>query len=376
MTAKPINRKSDKPVSVQGYDGLLSGMVSLIKEARRVSARTVNAIITATYWEMGRRIVENEQSGRRRAGYGEALLKKLSADLTSKFGRGFSRQNLQQMRQFYRAYPPTEICQTVSGKSGKRQTPSGKFTLDALQDRFSLPWSAYVRLLSLKGKQARAFYEEEALHGGWSVRQLDRQINSQFYERTALSKNKAAMLKKGVKARPGEAVTPEEQIKDPYVLEFLDLKDEYSESDLEEALILHLEHFLLELGGDFTFVGRQKRLRIGDEWYRVDLIFFHRRLRCLVIIDLKRGKFTHADAGQMHMYLNYACEHWTHPNENPPVGLILCALKNSALAKYALHGLPNKVLAAEYKTVLPDEKLIADELRRTRKLLEARGKRP
>ena len=376
MTAKPINRKSDKPVSVQGYDGLLSGMVSLIKEARRVSARTVNAIITATYWEMGRRIVENEQSGRRRAGYGEALLKKLSADLTSKFGRGFSRQNLQQMRQFYRAYPPTEICQTVSGKSGKRQTPSGKFTLDALQDRFSLPWSAYVRLLSLKGKQARAFYEEEALRGGWSVRQLDRQINSQFYERTALSKNKAAMLKKGVKARPGDAVTPEEQIKDPYVLEFLDLKDEYSESDLEEALILHLEHFLLELGGDFTFVGRQKRLRIGDEWYRVDLIFFHRRLRCLVIIDLKRGKFTHADAGQMHMYLNYACEHWTHPDENPPVGLILCALKNSALAKYALHGLPNKVLAAEYKTVLPDEKLIADELRRTRKLLEARGKRP
>ena len=376
MTAKPINRKSDKPVSVQGYDGLLSGMVSLIKEARRVSARTVNAIITATYWEMGRRIVENEQSGRRRAGYGEALLKKLSADLTSKFGRGFSRQNLQQMRQFYRAYPPTEICQTVSGKSGKRQTPSGKFTLDALQDRFSLPWSAYVRLLSLKGKQARAFYEEEALRGGWSVRQLDRQINSQFYERTALSKNKAAMLKKGVKARPGDAVTPEEQIKDPYVLEFLDLKDEYSESDLEEALILHLEHFLLELGGDFTFVGRQKCLRIGDEWYRVDLIFFHRRLRCLVIIDLKRGKFTHADAGQMHMYLNYACEHWTHPDENPPVGLILCALKNSALAKYALHGLPNKVLAAEYKTVLPDEKLIAEELRRTRELLEARGKRP
>ena len=376
MTAKPIKRKSDKPVSVPGYDGLLSGVVSLIEEARRVSAQTINAIITVTYWEMGRRIVENEQSGRRRAGYGEALLKKLSADLTSKFGRGFSRQNLQQMRQFYRAYPTAEICQTVSGKSGKRQTPSGKFTLDALQDRFSLPWSAYVRLLSLKSKQARAFYEEEALRGGWSVRQLDRQIESQFYERTALSKNKAAMLTRGAKQKPQDAVTPEEQIKDPYVLEFLSLKDEYSESDLEEALILHLEHFLLELGGDFTFVGRQKRLRIGDEWYRVDLIFFHRRLRCLVIIDLKRGKFTHADAGQMHMYLNYACEHWTHPDENPPVGLILCALKNSALAKYALHGLPNKVLAAEYKTVLPDEKLIAEELRRTRKLLEARGKRP
>jgi predicted nuclease of restriction endonuclease-like (RecB) superfamily len=370
MAAKPTKKKSEKPVRVQGYDSLLSGMVSLIEEARRFSARTVNAIITATYWEMGRRIIENEQSGDRRAGYGQALLKKLSADLTRKFGRGFSRQNLQEMRRFYRAYPPAEICQTVSGKSGKRQRPSGKLTLGALQDRFSLSWSAYVRLLSLKSKQARSFYEEEALRGGWSVRQLDRQINSQFYERTALSKNKAAMLRKGDKARPGDAVTPEEQVKDPYVLEFLDLKDEYSESDLEEALILHLEHFLLELGGDFTFVGRQRRLRIGDEWYRVDLVFFHRRLRCLVVIDLKRGRFTHADAGQMHMYLNYAREHWTHPGENPPVGLILCAMKNSALAKYALEGLPNKVLAAEYKTVLPDEKLIAQELEKTRKLLE------
>ena len=373
MTAKPIKRKSDKPVSIQGYDGLLSGMVFLIEEARRVSARTVNAIITATYWEMGRRIVENEQSGRRRAGYGEAILKKLSADLTSKFGRGFSRQNLQQMRQFYRAYPPTEICQTVSGKSGKRQTPSGKFTLDILQDRFSLPWSAYVRLLSLKSKQARAFYEEEALRGGWSVRQLNRQIESQFYERTALSKNKAAMLTRGAKPKPQDAVTPEEQIKDPYVLEFLSLKDEYSESELEEALILHLEHFLLELGGDFTFVGRQKRLRMDDEWYRVDLVFFHRRLRCLVVIDLKIGKLTHADAGQMLMYLNYASEHWTHPDENPPVGLILCTRKGSAMAKYALEGLPNKVLASEYRTVLPDEKLIAEELKKTRKLLEGRG---
>jgi predicted nuclease of restriction endonuclease-like (RecB) superfamily len=245
-------------------------------------------------------------------------------------------------------------------------------TVQAISERFPLPWSAYVRLLSLKSKQARAFYEEEALRGGWSVRQLNRQIESQFYERTALSKNKAAMLTRGAKPKPQDAVTPEEQIKDPYVLEFLSLKDEYSESELEEALILHLEHFLLELGGDFTFVGRQKRLRIGDEWYRVDLIFFHRRLRCLVVIDLKRGKFTHADAGQMHMYLNYAREHWTHPDENPPVGLILCAMKNSDLAKYALQGLPNKVLAAEYKTVLPDEKLIAEELKRTRKLLEKR----
>jgi len=279
----------------------------------------------------------------------------------------------------FQTFRASKISETSSRKLSKKksetvyrksQTPSAELTVQATSERFPFPWSAYVRLLSVGNKHARTFYEQEALRGGWSVRQLDRQIESQFYERTALSKNKAAMLTRGAKPKPQDAVTPEEQIKDPYVLEFLSLKDEYSESELEEALILHLEHFLLELGGDFTFVGRQKRLRIGDEWYRVDLIFFHRRLRCLVVIDLKRGKFTHADAGQMHMYLNYAREHWTHPDENPPVGLILCALKNSALAKYALQGLPNKVLAAEYKTVLPDEKLIAEELKKTRKLLE------
>ena len=156
------------------------------------------------------------------------------------------------------------------------------------------------------------------------------------------------------------------------MLEFLGLKDEYSESEIEEALILHLERFLLELGGDFAFIGRQRRLRIGDEWYRLDLLFFHRKLRCLVVIDLKRGRFTHADAGQMHMYLNYAREHWTHEGENPPVGLILCSQKDEAIARYALDGLPNKILATEYSTVLPDEQLIADEIEKTRQQLEGR----
>jgi predicted nuclease of restriction endonuclease-like (RecB) superfamily len=220
--------------------------------------------------------------------------------------------------------------------------------------------------------EARAFYEAEALRGGWSVRQLKRQIETQFYERTALSRDKAAMLTRGMRQRPEDAVTPEEEIKDPLVLEFLGLKDEYSETDLEDALIHHLESFLLELGGDFAFLGRQRRLRIGDEWYRIDLLFFHRRLRCLVVIDLKVGKFTHADAGQMHLYLNYAREHWTDPNENPPVGLILCAHRDEALAHYALEGLPNKVLAAEYRMTLPDERALAAELDRTRRMLEQR----
>ncbi len=167
-------------------------------------------------------------------------------------------------------------------------------------------------------------------------------------------------------------LSPEEAIKDPFVLEFLDLKDEYSESDLEDALIQHLADFLMELGDDFAFVGRQRRLRLDDTWFRIDLLFFHRRLKCLLVIDLKAGKFSHADAGQMHLYLNYARQHWTKPGENPPVGLIICATKGVAEARYALEGLPNKVLAAEYRTVLPNEKLLADELARTRRQVGVR----
>jgi predicted nuclease of restriction endonuclease-like (RecB) superfamily len=217
---------------------------------------------------------------------------------------------------------------------------------------------------------ARRFYEEEALCGGWTVRQLKRQVDTQFYERTILSRDKAAMLAKGSRSRPGDEVTPEEEVKDPFVLEFLGLKDEYSESELEGALVTHLEQFLLELGGDFAFVGRQRRLRVGDQWFRLDLLFFHRRLRCLVIIELKLGAFTPADAGQMLLYLNYAREHWVRPGENPPVGLVLCASRDAAVARYTLEGLHSKVLAAEYRTVLPDEEALAEELARTRRRLE------
>jgi len=204
------------------------------------------------------------------------------------------------------------------------------------------------------------------------VRQLDRQISTQLYERTAHARNKAAMLTKAALPQPGDTLTPEDELKQSYILEFLELKDEYSESDLEEALTLHLEQFLRELGNDFTFVARQRRLRIGHTWFRVDLLFFHRRLRALIVIDLKIGKFTHADAGQMHMYVNYAREHWTNADENPPVGLILCAEKDAAVAKYALEGLGSKVLAAEYKLALPNEKILAAELERTRRLLDTR----
>lgn len=391
------------------YGKVLNGVVELLEEARRSSARSVNAVMTATYWEIGRRIVEFEQQGKGRAEYGEQLLQRLSSDLTKRFGRGFSHDNLQRMRLFYATWSPAQIYATLSRKSKThsppsknatvsrdlasiRQTPSsiseteaipqtpsaisqippGEVTLQALAEAFPLPWSHYVLLLSVEKPDARSFYEKEALRGGWSVRQLDRQISTKFYERALLSRNKAALLKKGAKAESGDVVTPEEEIKDPLVLEFLGLKDEYSESDLEEALIQKLENFLLELGGDFTFAGRQRRLRIGDEWYRIDLLFFHRKLRCLVIIDLKLGKFAHADAGQMHMYLNYARDHWVLDGENPPVGLILCSRKDETVAKYSLEGLPNKILAAEYKMALPDEKTLAAELEKTRRLLEAR----
>ena len=356
-----------------------SGIVDV---ARSTAVRSVNAAMTAAYWMIGQRIVEFEQSGAERAAYGAALLGRLAADLSRRFGRGFSRQNLQQMRQFYLAFRKDQICQTASGISANAphericQTPSGKFEtaslearIAALREVFPLPWSAYVKLLAVKNVRARSFYEAEALRGGWSVRQLDRQIGTQFYERTALSKNKAAMLTKGQEKQDDDSVLPEAAIKDPFVLEFLDLKDEYSESDLEEALLGRLQTFLLELGSDFCFVGRQRRLRVGNEWYRVDLLFFHRRLRCLVIIDLKVGRFTHADAGQMHLYLNYAREHWVQADENPPVGLILCAQKDDAVVKYALEGLPNKVLAAEYRTTLPDEETLAAEIARAREAL-------
>jgi len=370
------------PLSLRGYEHLVSEVQQLLTEARRQAARSVNAILTATYWEIGQRIVEFEQKGKGRAEYGEALLKRLSKDLTRNFGHGFSERNLEQMRLFYLQWP---ISQTKSAKSGmSRSTPSSKKKSQTLSAKsnssdfiqiagaFPLSWSHYVRLMAVKNPNARAFYETEALRGGWSVRQLDRQIESQFYERTALSQNKAAMLKKGSRSTPQDRVTPEEEIKDPYILEFLGLKDEYSENDLEEALIRHLETFLLELGGAFAFVARQKRLRIGNEWYRVDLVFYHRQLRCLVLIDLKLGRFTHADAGQMHLYLNYARENWTHSEENPPVGLILCAEKDTPVARYSLEGLPNKVLASEYRTTLPDERELAEELRRTRLALDTR----
>ena len=296
------------------YGRLVSGISGLLAQARRSAARSVNALLTATYWEIGRRIVEYEQRGRPRAEYGERLLIRLAIDLTSKLGRGFSRANLQQMRLFYSGW---QICQTpsgkfeaqakyqtLSGKSGKeipqmasanlraqeicptalgksvsrkRQTPFAKsaplhVSIPTLvqsglmpTDVFPLGWSQYVRLMAVENPQARAFYESEAIRGGWSVRQLDRQISTQFYERAVRSKRPAALVARGQQMQPQDAISVEEEVRDPYLLEFLNLKDEFGESHLEEALIRHLEWFLLEMGAGFTFVARQKRIR--DGWH-------------------------------------------------------------------------------------------------------------
>lgn len=384
------------PVGNGDYDGLLSRVASLLEQGRRTVVRTTNAVLTATYWEVGRQIVEFEQGGKTRAEYGDVLLARLANDLTARYGRGFSRVNLQQMRLLYLGWA---ICQTVSGKLQARvkcRTVSGKSsdekpqTLSAelhplvpthlpldpsasLLDVFPLPWSHYVRLMSVRDDFARWFYEDEAIRGAWSVRQLDRQIGTQFFERTGLSRNKKAMLEKGQQPRPEDAVTIEEMIRDPYLLEFLNLKDQYSENDLEEAIIEHLQTFLLGMGGAFAFVARQQRIRIGDVWYRMDLVLFHRLLRCLVILDLKIGAFTPADAGQMNLYLNYAREHLTMPGENEPVGLILCSEKNDAVVHYAMGGIQAKVFASKYLTVLPDAETLRREILATKHALETRA---
>jgi len=309
--------------------------------------RYVNTALVATYWLMGRRIVEYEQKGKERAEYGEELLQKLSQDLKRRFGRGFSPDNLEAMRRFYLSYP-VEIS-------------------EALMRKFLLSWSHYRLLIRIDEPLKREFYEAECIRGNWSVRQLDRQIQSMLYERTALSKRKLAVIAKAHE-KP-LTLKPEDEIKDPYILEFLGLKDEYSESQLEEALIKHLEHFLLELGIGFTFVARQKRITLEGNHYRLDLLLYHRVLKCLVAIDLKISEFTYADAGQMNLYLNYLKDKEKFPEENDPVGIILCSDKKKTIVEYALGGMNNKIFTSKYKLQLPEPEVLKTEIEHERQRL-------
>jgi predicted nuclease of restriction endonuclease-like (RecB) superfamily len=378
--AKRKQQKSGQLVPAGGndYAGLLVGLSALLDQSRRSAARAVNAVLAATYWEVGRRVVEFEQGGQARAGYGEELLKRLGADLSKKHGRGFGWRNLFSMRTFYLGW---EMSQTGSGSfqlrirtpdGEKLQTPSAISPTLLTPDAFPLPWSHYVRLMTVPDPAARRFYEDEAIKGGWSVRQLDRQIGTQFYERLRGSKQKGALLAKANTPTPSDLPTPDDLVRDPYVLEFLNLTSEYGESELEEAIVRHLEAFLLELGRGFAFVSRQQKVRIDAQWYKIDLLLFHRRLRCLVVIDLKIGPFSHADAGQMNLYLNYAKEHLVEPGENPPVGLILCSEKSDTVVRYAMGGINARVFASKYLTDLPAEDELRAEVERTKRALVGR----
>ena len=377
MTKMSKSLLANPPAPVRDYGHLVSSIHGLLENARTAAVHSINNFLTATYWEIGRRIVDFEQGGKTKSDYGEKLLERLSLDLSAKLGRGFSRSNIAQMRTFFLSW---EIVQTPSGQFESRVKFQNEIDAHGpkpirgpvIPGVFRLSWSHYVRLMSVGNPRARSFYESEAIRGGWSVRQLDRQISTLLFERTVRSNNPTALRTQGQKPIPEDTLTLEESIRDPYLLEFLNLKDEYNETDLEEAIVRHLEGFLLELGAGFAFVARQKRIRVGDEWYRIDLLLFHRKLKCLVVIDLKIGKFTHADAGQMNLYLNYAREHLTEPGENAPIGLILCSERNSAVVHYAMGGINAKVFASRYLTEMPTEEILRNEILTTQRVYQAK----
>ena len=350
----------NKKITVRNYNNLLDKIANIFSEARGKVVREINRAQVLAYWEIGREIIEFEQKGKTRAEYGKELIDRLSKDLTEKFGRGFSSTNLKMMRLFYQNFP---IRQTLSDESQKPQTLSSKFEP-------MLSWSHYCELLKVEETLARSFYEQEAIQNNWSVRELKRQINSMLFERLSLSKDTKAVMKM---AKKGQIVEkPEDAIKDPYILEFLNLKEEtsYTESQLEQAIIDKLQYFLLELGKGFSFVARQKRITIINRHYYIDLVFYNRLLKCFVLIDLKTGELDHADIGQMNFYLNYFKKNEKQEDENDPIGLILCAKKDDIFAKYVLGGLNNKVFSSKYKLALPSEKELRLKLKSIPKMLE------
>jgi predicted nuclease of restriction endonuclease-like (RecB) superfamily len=338
----------------------------LVQSARQAASRNINTLQVATNFEIGRRIVEHEQQGNRRAEYGKRILIELSHQLTTELGPGFSERNLKYMRRFYLEYYETipNIPQTVSAqlpaqcptKTPIRQTLSAQFT-----PRFTLSWSHYVFLMNIDNRDERRFYEIESGQNQWSLSELKRQFNSGIFERLALSRDKT-----GVKslADKGQIIgNPQDVLKDPYVLEFLGLDESthYSESDLESAIIDKLETFLLELGKGFLFESRQKRFTFDADHFYVDLVFYNRILRCYVLIDLKIGKLTHENLGQMQMYVNYYNRVVKLEDENPTIGIILCKTKNDALVKLTLPENTN-IYASQYQLYLPSKEELKQKL--------------
>ena len=305
----------------------------LLHNARQNIISNINSTMTKTYFLIGKRIVEEEQNGNKRAEYGKNLIKMLSEKLTKEFGKGFSETNLEQMRKFFKVY-------------GIPQTLSEEF-------QFNLSWSHYLILMRMEDINARNFYEIEAFENNWSLRELKRQVNSSLYERLVLSKDKEKVKELSVKGQIIEKA--QDVIKDPYILEFLGLdeKSDYSENKLETEIINKLEMFLLELGKGFTFVGRQVRFTFDERHFRVDLVFYNRLLKCFVLIDLKIGEVTHQDLGQMQMYVNYYDRYVKLPDENDTIGIIICKDKNDTLVKLTLPKDNNQIFASRYTTILP-----------------------
>ncbi len=325
---------------VKDLDSLEQQIISLLENSRQQIVSNINTTMVQTYFTIGKYIVEYEQNGNDRAQYGKAVLKNLSVRLTKKMGKGYSEDNLANMRKFYLCY---KISETVSRK-------------------FTLSWSHYLKLIRIDNLEERNFYEIEAAQNNWSVRELERQFDTSLYERLALSKNKQNIKELALQGQIIEK--PEDMIKDPYILEFTGLPElpEYSESELEQRLIDNLQKFLLELGKGFTFVGRQVRLTFEEEHYYVDLVFYNRLLRAFVLIDLKRGKLKHQDLGQMQMYVNYYDRFVKLDDENPTVGILLCADKNDSVVEITLPRENNQIFASKYQTILPSKELLKELL--------------
>jgi predicted nuclease of restriction endonuclease-like (RecB) superfamily len=323
------------------YDGIKE----ILSTARNKVYQTANFAMVEAYWQIGKSIIE-EQDGDERAEYGAGLLQELAESLTKDFGKSFNVRNLQMMRQFYITFPNANAL------------------------RSELSWTHYRLLMRVENENARTFYMEEAVKGQWSTRQLERQINSFFYERLLSSQNKEAVADEIQTLEP--AKKPEDIIRDPYVLEFLGLtpNDDFYESDLEQALITHLQKFLLELGRGFSFVARQKRITFDGRHFYIDLVFYNYILKCFVLIDLKIGDLTHQDLGQMQMYVHYYERELMNEGDNPPIGIVLCADKSDAVVKYTLPENETQVFASKYKLYLPSEEELLKELKQEIQTLE------
>lgn len=352
MSNKPLNTK------------FFTQIVELLQSARNKVVQTVNQTMVTTYFEIGRKIVEEEQGGKKRADYGKKVIKELSKVLTNEFGKGYSERNIEQMRQFYLVYskPQTlsadfEISQTLSSESENSISKTSS-------RNFNLSWSHYLKLMRIDDENERKFYEIEAYKNNWSVRELQRQFDSALYTRLVLSRNKDKVKELSQKGLVVEK--PKDAIKDPYILEFIGLPEHssYSESHLEQELIDKLEHFLLELGNGFTFVARQKRISFDDKHFRIDLVFYNRILKCFVLIDLKIGEIKHQDLGQMQMYVSYYDREVRLEDENKTIGIVLCKDKSESVVEYTLPENNEQIFASKYQTVLPSKeelKLLINE---------------